>query len=725
MTGATAGRSCGPARAKFALAAFGCLLSATLAADESLPVYPPQRDGISPAVATLNVDAQMLVQGAAIYRDNCSTCHGSDGAGGGELWPGLVAKPKDLRNPDLMNHLSDLDLASIVQFGGFEMPAHPFIRGDDLIALVAFVRSFSYPDLREIELHPLSQESVLDFKPVNAAMLENPEPYDWLMYRRTYDAWAYSPLGQVNRGNVSELRLAWSRAMEPGEQETTPLVHDGIMYIAHPGDVIQALDATNGDLIWEYRRNKLVAGKTRIRNIAIYEDKIFHITKQEQHLIALDARNGNLVWEVPVEGNFSSGPIVADGKVISGRSCSPVDGPTACYIAAYDPNDGSEIWRTHTIPRPDQPGGDSWGELAYEDRRHVGAWGVGSYDPDLNLLFWGTSVPAPSLERVRGTPGGDVLFSNSTLALDAESGAIAWYYQHLPRDNWDLDHVFERFLIDTPVMPDAGSVRWINPRILAGETRKIVTGIPGKTGIVYTLDRESGEFLWAWPTLNQNVVTDIDPVSGRVFVNEDLIVDAFEEILVCPGRSGGKNWPAGAYSPLTGLMYEPQQNLCMLHTGNTASATPEEVYASSVVFIQDPEIEDEPYPVGRVDAVSATTGRTAWTYQQRAGMISGLVATGGGLVFGGDVNRRFKAFDDRSGEVLWEVIVSAPVSGHPISYGVEGQQYIAVPVGGATAEPERRVLSIHPEIKPSRGINALFVFALPKNGSRDDATTEK
>ena len=701
------------------------MLGGGLLADESFPVYPPQRDGISPAVATLNVDAQMLAQGAAIYRDNCGACHGSDGAGGGELWHGLAAKPKDLRKPDLMNHLSDMELASIVQFGGFEMPAHPFIGGDDLIALVAFVRSFSYPDLREIELQPLSQESVVDFTPVTSAMLENPEPDDWLMYRRTYDAWAYSPLGQVNRENVSELALAWSRAMEPGEQETTPLVHDGIMYIAHPGDAIQALDATNGDLIWEYRRHKITTGKTRVRNIAIYNDKIFHFTKQEQHLIALDARTGSLVWEVPVDGNFSSGPIVADGKIISGRSCSPADGPTACYIAAYDPDDGAEIWRTHTIVRPDQPGGDSWGDLAYEERRHIGAWGVGSYDPALKLIYWGTSVPAPSLERVRGTPGGDVLYSNSTLALDADTGAITWYYQHLPRDNWDLDHVYERFLIDTRIAPDPDVVPWINPRIPRGETRKVVTGIPGKTGIIYTLSRDRGEFLWARPTLNQNVVTHIDPESGQVSVNEDLIVDAFEEILVCPGRSGGKNWPAGAYSPMTGLMYEPQQNLCMLHTGNTASATPEEVYASSVVFIEDPTITDDPYPVGRIDAVSAASGGTAWTHQQRAGMISGLVATGGGLVFGGDVNRRFKAFDDRTGEILWETIVSAPVSGHPISYGADGQQYIAVPVGGATAEPERRVLSIHPEIKPSRGINALFVFALPKNRSRDDATPER
>ena len=260
-------------------------------------------------------------------------------------------------------------------------------------------------------------------------------------------------------------------------------------------------------------------------------------------------------------------------------------------------------------------------------------------------------------------------------------------------------------------------MQWINPSIQHGETRKIVTGIPGKTGIIYTLDRETGEFLWARETLKQNIINNIDPESGKVQINEQLVVDAFEEILVCPGRSGGKNWPAGAYSPLTGLMYQPQQNLCMLHIGNTINARPEDVYASTVFFVEDPSIKEKPYPVGRVDAVSIQSGHTAWLHQQRAGMISGLVATGGGLVFGGDVNRRFKAFDDKTGEVLWETILSAPVSAHPVSYGVNGKQYIAIPVGGATAEPERRVLSVHPEIKPSRGINAIFVFTLPNNSN--------
>ncbi len=681
--------------------------------------YPPPRHGIAPAVATLNVDDAMLERGAQSYLRHCSACHGADGSGGGERWPELAAKPDDLRDAHGMNRLSDMDLVRLVLYGGFEMPALPGLQRDELIALIAFVRSLSHANLREIELHPLSGHTVAGFVPVDDGMLADPDPGDWLMYRRTYDAWAFSPLDEIDAANVSGLTLAWSRAMQPGEQETTPLVYDGTMYLAHPGDVLQALDAATGDLIWEYRAESVESGKTRMRNIALYGNRLFHFTKNEPHLIALDARDGSLLWKVPVDGDFSSGPVVMGGKVIGGRSCSPADGPGACYIAAYHPDTGAEIWRRHTIVRPGEPGGDSWGELAWEDRRHVGAWGSGSYDPALGLIYWGTSVPAPSLERVRGTPGGDVLYSNSTLALEEDTGAIAWYYQHLPRDNWDMDHVFERMLVDTRVAPDATAVEWINPALGNGEARKVVTGIPGKTGIVYTLDRATGELLWATPTLNQNLVTGIDGASGRVRINESLVVDAFEQVLVCPGRAGGKNWPAGAYSPIAGLMYQPQQNLCMLHTGNAAAPAPEDVYASSVVFIEDPTIDQEPYPVGRVDAVSVVSGRVAWTHQQRAGMISGLVATAGGLVFGGDANRRFKALDAHTGKVHWETILSGPVTGHPISYQTGGRQYIAVPVGGGTAEPERRVLSIHPEIKPSRGINAIFVFALPESGERD------
>lgn len=571
-----------------------------------------------------------------------------------------------------------------------------------------------------------AQDSEFDSPPVTDEMLADPAPEDWLLFRRALNGWAYSPLEQVNQDNVSGLTLAWSRAMEPGPQETTPIVYDGVMYLAHPGDVIQALDATNGDLIWEYRRElpedveEFLGSLANVtRNIAIYGDTILHAAA-DGYVIALDAGTGQLAWETQVvdyretPARHSSGPIVANGRVITGRSCDAEAGPAGCFIAAHDVQTGEELWRTHLIPRPGEPGDETWGDVPYESRRHVGAWVVGSYDPDLNLIYWGTSVPAPSLEVVRGTPGLDVLYSNSTLALDAETGEMVWYYQHLPRDNWDLDHPFERYLVDTVVSPNPDEVDWINPNVTPGEERQVVTGIPGKTGIVYTLDRETGEFLWATQTIYQNVILDIDGETGVPTLNEDLIVDPFVEVLVCPSSGGGKDWPAGTYSPRTNTMYQPQQNMCMNLTGNTDEPTPAEGYATTRITAEDPTVEADPYEVGRVDAVRIDTGEQLWLHQQRAGFISGLVSTGGGLVFGGDVNRRFYAFNDETGEVLWSTIVSGPVSGHPISYEVDGRQYVAVPVGGGSASPENRALSLTPEIRVPQGLNSIVVFALPE-----------
>ncbi len=689
----------------FELAVMGILVAVPMARGQAPP--------------TVTVTDAMLERGRQTYVNQCASCHGQQGEGLVVRGGGPETRPPDLGDSDYMEERSDVSMARIVEFGGFRMPAYAQIRGDDLVALVAYTRSLSRDPVRTIDLQSIAQEQVEGYVAVTAEMLESPPPQDWLMYRRTYDGWAHSPLDQIDRDNVGQLRLAWSRAMEPGGQYTTPLVHRGVMYIAHPGDVVQALDATDGDLIWEYRRSLEPTRRSRNRrNLAMLGSKIFHLT-DDNHLIALDARTGALIWQTQETGadegiGHNAGPAIAGGKVVSGRSCSARGGPEICYVAAHDPDTGQELWRTRTIPRPGEPGDETWGGLADEKRWHVSSWAnVPAYDPELDLIYWGTSVPAPSLEVLRGTPGQDVLYSNSTLATDPETGEIVWYYQHLPRDNWDLDHVFERYLIDVQVAPDPAEVAWINPRVTPGERRRVLTGIPGKTGIVYTLDRATGEFLWARETLNQNVITRIDG-TGKVHVNEDVIVGPFEEILVCPSLGGGKNWAAGTYSPRTGIMYQPQQNMCVLNTGHTDTPTAEDGYALSWIVVEDPSITDDPYPVGRVDAIDISTGRQAWHYQQRAAVTGSMVSTAGGLVFVGDVNRRFMAFDDTSGEILWLTIVSAPVTGGAISYAVDGRQYVAVAVGGGTASPERRALSVHPELKPPHDSLALFVFALPE-----------
>ena len=558
-------------------------------------------------------------------------------------------------------------------------------------------------------------QSSTDFVPVTDAMLQDPAPANWLMWRRTLNSWGYSPLEQIDRENVGDLRMVWSRALAPGLQQGTPLVYDDVMYMPNPRDVIQAIDAATGDLKWEYRRQvpdddeDLILGSLAYtkRNIAIYGNLIID-TSVDDYVFALDATSGRLVWETQIfdytknRVNHTSGPIIANGKVISGRSCLPRGGPNSCVITAHDATTGEELWRTRTIPAPGEPGDETWGDVPFEERTHVGAWMVPSYDPALNLVYIGTSVTSPAPKFMLGGVENKHLYHNSTLALDADTGEIVWYYQHL-NDHWDLDHPFERMLVDTIVAPTTATVSWINPRLRAGETRKVVTGIPGKTGVVYTLDRETGEFLWATPTVTQNVISNIDGTTGAVTENSEVVFTGTgQEVLVCPTWTGGRDWAAGAYSPLTNMMYFPLRNTCA-----RMMATPEPTRLYSIA-VRD-QIAPGTDQVGTVQAISAETGAIPWKYEQRAATTS-LVATGGGLVFGGDANGRFRALDHETGEVLWEINLGSSVTGYPITYAVDARQYVAVSTG--TGTNTTLLMRLTPELRPSTG-NNIFVFALP------------
>ena len=562
-----------------------------------------------------------------------------------------------------------------------------------------------------------SAQAARDFTPVTDAMVQDPAPGDWLSWRRTLDGWGFSPLDQVNRDNVGQLRLVWSRALSAGSQQGTPLVYEGVMYMPNPRDVIQAIDAATGDLLWEYRRQRpddidefispyLSEAK---RNIAVYGNLIIS-TSADDYAYALDAATGQLAWETQIldyrvnPAHQSAGPIIADGKAVSGRGCMPAGGPEACIIVAHDARTGAEVWRTRLIPAPGEAGDDTWGGVPFDERSHVGSWMVPSYDAELNLIYLGTSVTSPAPKFLLGGTEHKYLYHNSTLALDADTGDIAWHYQHL-NDHWDLDHPFERLLIDTTVRPDPSLVTWINPRVRPGEERRVVTGIPGKTGIVYTLDRATGEFLWATPTVAQNVVSHIDGATGAVTENAELVFTREgQENLVCPAYvTGGKDWEAGAYSPLTGLMYYPLRNTCARMMASRARGG--RLYA----IAKRDQIAPGTEQVGTVQAISVETGEIAWVYEQRAGTTS-LVATGGGLVFGGDGNGRFRALDQETGEVLWEINLGSMVTGFPITYAVDGVQYVAASTGSSLSSQDNMRLT--PELRPSRG-NNLFIFALP------------
>jgi len=551
------------------------------------------------------------------------------------------------------------------------------------------------------------------FVPVTDQMLQNPDPADWLMWRRTLNSWGYSPLDQINKSNVSRLKMAWSRGVGPGIQEATPMVYRGVMYLPHPSDFIEAMNAATGQVLWEYKRmwpeevTQILRAPSINRNLAIYGNNIID-TSGDDFVYALNAQTGELTWETRIldmkkaPSQQTSGPIIAKGKIFSGRGCEPKKSADACIVVAHDARTGKELWRTRMIPRPGEPGDETWGGLPEEKRSHVGTWMVPSYDPDLNLVYVGTSVTSPAPKFMLAGNDKTYLYHNSTIALNGDDGKIVWYYQHVV-DHWDFDHPFERLLVDTVVSPNRDQVSWINPRLKAGERRKVVTGVPGKTGIVYTLDRQTGEFLWARPTVRQNVVSNIDGATGKVTVNPETLFSAVGQTrFVCPMVNGGKNFQAGAYSPQTNTMYYPLQNACVDVTA--VEDTPTQTYAIS----NEPRIAPGTDKLGTIEAIDVATGRTVWKYEQRAGTMS-LVATGGGLVFGGDTAGKFRAFDQANGKILWEVNLGSPVTGYPVTYSVSGKQYVAVSVGNSLVSTGLNRLT--PEIKASNSSN-IFVFTL-------------
>lgn len=549
------------------------------------------------------------------------------------------------------------------------------------------------------------------YAPVTNAMVLDPPPEEWLMWRRTLDTQGYSPLDQINRTNVADLELAWAWPMaEAGQQQTAPLVHDGIMFLATTNNVVQALDAATGDLVWEYRHAlaelpiswgyQRYQARRQKGSIALYQDKVI-LAAADARLAALEAVSGRIVWQTQAFDHYlgygyTVGPLVVNGKIISGvGGCSIAGTAGGCHIAAHDVDTGKELWRFNTLDDPKNPEQQaSWGGVPPGNRWGGTSWATGSYDPRTHTTFWGTGQPGPYPELVRGSGAGHVLYTNSTLALDADTGERRWHYQHLPRDNWDLDSPFERVLIDAEI---------------DGKLRHLLVTVAGKNGIAFALDRDTGEFLWAKETIVQNVVTAID-ANGTVHVNEKLIPRTLgDEKFICPSVWGGKSWQAGAYSPLTKLFYVPLAESC-----NTQAPTRGEFTAGNYVGsitagprVLPPGVNE----AGVIEAISVVDGQRKWRHSQRTIVSSSLLATGGGLLFGGDAGRYLQALDQETGRVLWQVRLNAPIAGHPMTYQIGGVQYLAVPTGYSAQAGSAAAL--FPEIPlPSGAGNSLFVFRL-------------
>jgi alcohol dehydrogenase (cytochrome c) len=560
---------------------------------------------------------------------------------------------------------------------------------------------------------------VKTFSPVTPAMLLNPGPDDWLMYSRTYDAQRYSPLNQINKQNVGRLTQVWSNALPAGTIEIIPIVHGGVMYVAVPSQqngmprtAVQALDAATGGLIWEYKRP--AGGVSRAKTLSIFEDLIL-FAAPDSFIVALDARTGQVRWETKSSGSLTSGTIVFGDKVLSGRSCSA---RADCYVVAHDARTGKEVWRFYTAAGSDDPAADAtWGG-APEAKRAASPWGLGgSYDPVRKTIYWGVANPTPytraarhdgNVEAIPKTAPAD-LYSNSTVALNMDTGKLTWYYQHLPGDDWDQDYTNERILLRTRVNPDPKFVKWINPDIPRNQERDIVVNV-GEGGGIFALDRTSGQFLWAnpFPFDDPNfLISNIDVKTGRTTINWDVVLKQPGERHVICAYNAKSYWPM-SYHPGKNSLYVPYVDNCL----DMTRAAP----APSTGGNSEPERRtgvrrpgSDPEKFGGIARINMATGEIQRIYEGRAPGNGATLVTAGDLVFWGDLNQKFRAFDADTGKILWETTLGGPIQNSTITYRVNGKQYVAVLTGlGAITA------NLFPEagINPQRN-NAIHVFALP------------
>jgi alcohol dehydrogenase (cytochrome c) len=548
---------------------------------------------------------------------------------------------------------------------------------------------------------PAARNPLDTITPVTDPMLAKPDAGEWLTWRRTYDDLGFSPLKQINKDNVKTLRVAWSLTLPPGPNEGTPLVHGGVIFVQSYKDNVQALDAATGDELWNYSRKLPENVRPTVKkNMALYSNKLF-LGTSDLHVVALDVKTGDVVWDQAIanlgEGwQLTGGPLVTKGKVIQGIGGQ---GKGGAYVAGLDSETGKEAWRFHTIARPDEPGGNSWNGVPLDERSGGSVWTAPSYDPDLNLVFFG---PAPTyntgpLRNPIGRPGitNDALYTNATVAINPDTGKIVWYYQHDPNDQWDFDWAFERQILPL--------------RAANGQTKKFVV-TSGKPGIYDAVEAETGKYAFSVDMGLQNVVTSIDPLTGKKTINPDLIPGTGKPMVVCPHAGGGRSWIPGAINPDTKMLYVPAVETCMDLNPVAAGARGFLTTGVSVNLRPRPDSDGR---YGRIQAINLETKKTVWTERQRAPQSSGVLATAGGLVFAGALDRWFTAYDDSTGKTLWKVRLNDVPNSTPISYSVNGKQYIAVVVGYGGAQ-----VASFPQLTPEIPLpvvqsSTIWAFELP------------
>lgn len=680
--------------------------------------------------ATLPVNASAAATAEAIYAENCITCHSASlrgSAHGAPLkGPAFVGKWSALPAQALFGYLrakmppgqsATLDDADHVALTAFIIDANGMaLKGSTLATSSVALADLSAGDAASKDGEILwSGSDVIDqlaqnagsfgnqalsgYRAVTAQMLASPADGDWLSWRRTLDGHAHSPLRQINRSNVAQLQLRWSLTMGEGSNQGTPLVHDGVMFLTHPGNRIQAVDAANGDVLWEYQydfppESKLLGGPTR--NIAIFDNHLFLAT-YDAAVVAIDARTGQESWRSEKADyrqayTHSAGPIMADGVVVSGINGCELFTKDGCFITGHDPKTGEELWRTSTLALPGTPEYETWGDVAPDRRGGGDNWIAGSYDPQLKLFILGTSQAKPWVAASRGMSVDDAaLYTNSTLALDPKTGEIVWHYQHIPGETIDMEVGFER--------------------VLANIDGKQVVLTAGKDGILWKLDRRTGAFRALLQTLEQNIFASVDSETGALRYRDDIreaqIGDTFT---ACPGIYGGHNWQASAYDASKSRLFLPLHQLCTDMTPREVDLGPEGGgYGADAITYPMPGKEDA---TGRLMAIDAARMTPLWSHEQQVIYQTGALSTGGDLVFIGDVDRYFHAHDADTGEVLWKTRLAAPAHGYPVSYAAGGRQFVAVQAGIGVFRA--LTATLYPDLYQPTGGQAIYVFELPR-----------
>jgi len=679
--------------------------------------------------------AAQVTAGRAAYAVNCASCHEANLAGSGDqpplagasfmaVWGDRTTKAfyDDIRTAMPYGKAGSLDSITYQNIVAFILSANgakagpESLRPDTAVKISAIANGKIPADVARSSAASTDEEAgrpgapmrlgqtligkIKNYAPVTNEMLVHPDPKDWLIYRGNYQAWSFSPLKQITDKNVGQLQLKWSWAMnEGGENATGPTVHNGIMFLANTSNTVQALDAKSGELLWENRLGPVAArAYSALRSLAVYQDKVY-INATDAKLYALDAKTGKVVWETVIADsakgfNETGGVIVAHGKVIVGLTLCRGQMPH-CYISAYDAETGKQVWKFTTIADKGTPGGDTWNDIPDDMRAGGETWIAGTYDPELNTTYWGVAQSKPWMRASRRTGNAATLYGNSTLALDVDTGKLKWYYSHAPGESFDLDEVFERVLIDH------------------GDQKTLMT--VGKVGILWKLDRVTGKFLDARQTVFQNVYSGFDMKKGEPIYRPDIVNQKTNTwISACPSPAGGHDWPPTSYDQPNDLMIIPLGQSCNLMLGHDVAQH------TGVVNAEGEEREffmpGTDGNMGRLTAYRTSTMEPVWTFQQRSSFLTGVLSTGGNLACVGDYDRVFRCVQATTGKTVWTTRLPTVVQGNPISFSVDGKQYIAITTGlggGSTiGKPSSMLSEVH---HPDHG-QALFVFGLPDGG---------